>query len=123
MIAAVVLALQSVEAMRDHRRLLVVVAPDARDPQRVRQFDALRGQDAALAERDVTVIAITGDRVNGATDTASTLRQRWHLAPARFAALLIGKDGHVARRSAEPIPVAEVIATIDAMPMRRAGLR
>jgi hypothetical protein len=42
---------------------------------------------------------------------------------AAFQVLLIGKDGHVALRSAEPVAAATLQSRVDAMPMRRAGER
>ena len=56
-------------------------------------------------------------------DTADALRQRFALPPDRFTVLLIGKDGHVAVRSGEPLQGADLTRIIDAMPMRRAGQR
>jgi hypothetical protein len=37
--------------------------------------------------------------------------------------VLVGKDGHAALRRSEPIDASTLVATIDAMPMRRAGQR
>ena len=61
--------------------------------------------------------------MTGARDTAASLRTRLRLPAARFAIVLIGKDGTVALRSAEPVPADTLQGRIDAMPMRRAGQR
>jgi hypothetical protein len=115
--------MQSVAEMRHARRVLIVAAPSATDPQRVAQERALHSAGEALADRDVTVVAVTGDHVAGATDGAGVLRQRWHLPPEAFTVFLIGKDGHEALRRTTPIDSATLTAAIDAMPMRRAGQR
>ncbi len=75
------------------------------------------------ADRDISVIDLVGADVTGAGDGAAGLRKRYALKPGRFAVLLIGKDGHVALRSARPIAAERLQAVIDAMPMRRAGER
>ena len=78
---------------------------------------------STLAARDVVIVTVMADRVAGVRDSAAALRQLWSLPRDRFAVLLIGKDGHVALRQTDPITPATLIAAIDAMPMRRAGLR
>lgn len=112
-----------VDAMRHHRRVVIASAPRADDPHLLDQRRALEGWRAGAADRDVSLIEIAGDHVIGASDRADVLRRRFDLPADRFAAVLIGKDGHVADRAAAPFPAAALQATIDAMPMRRAGRR
>ena len=50
----------------------------------------------------------------------AALRRRLRVEAGRFTALLVGKDGHVALRSHEPVVAARLFPAIDAMPMRRA---
>ena len=125
MIAALALmaASPTVAAMRHDRRVLIVAAPAATDARRTQQAALLAPAARDLRECDVTVVAVTGDTVQGAGDTADALRRRWQLAPQDFTVVLVGKDGHAALRRAAPLPAADLIAAIDAMPMRRAGLR
>ena len=120
---ATALAMQSVAEMRDHRRLLVVIAPNVRDVRRYEQQDGVIDVLRQLDDRDVTVINVTGAEVRGATDHADALRRHWHVRRDAFTVLLIGKDGRVALRSMTPVRGRTIIAAIDAMPMRRAGLR
>ncbi|MGI4954966.1 MAG: DUF4174 domain-containing protein [Janthinobacterium lividum] len=111
-----------IDALRWQRRLVVVAAPAADDPRLLAQRRALAGWPGA-ADRDVTVVAIVGGAVEGADDTAAALRGRLALPADRFGVVLVGKDGHVALRSAEPVRAAALADAIDAMPMRRAGQR
>lgn len=120
---ALVMASQSIEAMRGERRVLIVAAPVAQDARRVRQEALLKAAARALRDRDVGVVDVTGDSVRGASDTAAALRRRWHLAAGAFTVVLVGKDGHEALRRTEPLSEETLVAAIDAMPMRRAGLR
>ena len=120
---AAALAMPSVAELRDHRRVLVVIAPNDRDVRRMEQQDGILDVLRQLDDRDVTLVDVTGTDVRGATDDAVSLRRRWHVGRDSFAVLLIGKDGRVALRSPTPVPGRTILAAIDAMPMRRAGLR
>lgn len=122
LVAAAMVA-QTVAQMRDHRRVLLVAAPAADDPRLRAQRTALAGWRQGAADRDLTVVELVGRVVSGAADDPVALRAAYHLAPGGFAVLLIGKDGHVAYRSAEPITADRLQGRIDAMPMRQAGER
>lgn len=123
MLLAAAMAAATVSDMRHQRRVLIVAAPSETDARRNAQRAALDAMPKDLDDRDVTVVEVTGDTVRGATDSAAALRKRWRLPKAAFGVVLVGKDGHAALRRAEPIDRATLVATIDAMPMRRAGLR
>lgn len=113
----------TVASMQWQRRVLLVSSPDRADPRLEAQRRALNGWTDDARDRDVTVVRIVGDGVEGAADAAADLRRRYGLPGDRFAVVLIGKDGEVAVRSDRPVPSASLARTIDAMPMRRAGQR
>ena len=113
----------TVRAMQHHRRVLVVAAPSPADPRLAEQRHALSGWQAGAAERDVSVVEVIGDQVRGAGDPAAALRRTWRLPARDFQVVLVGKDGHEALRRSAPLSAEALRATIDAMPMRRAGLR
>lgn len=111
------------------RRLLLVFAPSAEAPEYVRQEGLLVGHRAQLADRDVTEGAFFL-RVRGhlgaapiSATAAAALRLQLGVVGDHFAVLLVGKDGGIKLTQDRPIGAAELIAMIDAMPMRRAGLR
>jgi hypothetical protein len=113
-------AASTVAEMRDARRVLLVSAPDGQDAALRTQRDELaRGREDARS-RDLSVVEIVGDTVSGASDRAAALRAAYGVSPGRFTVVLIGKDGGVKRRSAEPISMSSLNETIDAMPMGRA---
>ncbi len=116
-------ATATVADMRHHRRVLIVAAPSESDVRRIAQRASLDAMPKELDDRVVTVVELTGDTVRGAADSAAALRTRWRLPKAAFGVVLVGKDGHAALRRAEPIDRTTLVATIDAMPMRRAGQR
>jgi len=113
----------TVAAMRDRRRVLLVSASDATDPRLDAQRRILRRWGAEADDRDLTVVEIVGDRVAGAADAAADLRRRYRLPATGYAVALIGKDGGTKLRGREPLSAERLTATIDAMPMRRAGGR
>ncbi|RZM28431.1 MAG: DUF4174 domain-containing protein [Sphingomonas sp.] len=122
-VLAAMMASMTVAEMRHQRRVLIVAAASAADARKTAQDAALAGMTKALADRDVTVVELTGDTVKGAADSAASLRERWRLPKAAFGVVLVGKDGHAALRRSAPIDATTLVATIDAMPMRRAGQR
>lgn len=122
LLAVALAASPTIAQMKWERRVLIVAAPSPEDASLAEQRRILAGWKSNAAARDLTVIEIVGDQVRGAADTAAQIRHKYHL-PATFTALLIGKDGGEKLRSAKPFPAAALEATIDAMPMRKAGQR
>ncbi|WP_448660389.1 DUF4174 domain-containing protein [Sphingomonas sp. CJ99] len=116
------LALQSaptLESMRWDKRVVVVFAADEAMAKRQR---ALLTDASGMAERDLHRIEVIGDRVSGSSTSAAALRQR--LKPdGPLTVLLIGKDGGVKLRSAEPVSQDRLFETIDAMPMRASEMQ
>lgn len=113
----------TIAQMRDQRRVLLVAAPSAADRGLAQQRRALATWRQGADDRDVSVVEVVGTYVNGSDDPAGALRHHYDLMCDRFSTVLIGKDGHVALRSATALSAAKLKATIDAMPMRRAGER
>ena len=104
-------------------RVLIVTAPASTDGRLTAQERHLR-QWSGARDRDVLVFEIVADgAARGFDDDPADIRRRLGLRRDRFGVVLIGKDGHVALRSAKPISGMRLQAAIDAMPMRRAGLR
>ncbi len=122
LLAVALAASPTLAQMKWERRVLIVAAPSQQDPALAEQRRILANWTAKGDERDVTIVEVVGDQVRGAGDTAPALRRKFRL-PSTFTALLIGKDGGDKLRSATPLPAAALEATIDAMPMRKAGRR
>ncbi len=123
LLAAALAAPTTVADMRWHKRVLLVSAPRADDPGLVAQRRALAGWDEEARDRDLAIVSVIGERVDGTKDTAGALRKRFGVPAGRFVAILIGKDGGEKMRSATPIAADVLAETIDAMPMRRGGQR
>jgi hypothetical protein len=118
----------SLASLVDHARPLLIFAATPNDPQLVIQLRRLQANASAVADRDIAVIAIPW---NSPSPTAATLtdadalaaRRRFHIAPADFAVILLGKDGGEKLRSSKPLSLDTLRNTIDAMPMRQDELR
>ncbi|SFO06815.1 DUF4174 domain-containing protein [Sphingomonas sp. OK281] len=121
-LAVALAASPTVAQMKWERRVLIVSAPTAGDATLAEQHRILAGWKANAAARDLSIVEIIGDEVHGASDSSAALRRKYHL-PATFTAILIGKDGGEKLRGTKPFPAAALEATIDAMPMRKAGQR
>ncbi|PTW45823.1 uncharacterized protein DUF4174 [Sphingomonas faeni] len=122
LLAIALAASPTVAQMKWERRILIVSAPAVDDASLTEQQRILARWKTNAAARDLTIVEIIGDTVRGASDPAAALRRKYRL-PASFTAILIGKDGGEKLRSAKPFPAAALEATIDAMPMRKAGQR
>jgi len=112
-----------VESLLWKRRVLILSAPSASDPALATQRRLLSGWKRDAADRDLTIVEVVGNAVRGAGDDAQHLRAHYRVTARAFAAVLVGKDGRVAKHSAKPIASGDLQGTIDAMPMRRAGER
>lgn len=113
----------------EHRRFLIF-APRPDDAAYALQCDLLAGEDASFAERDLlrgdfffstANGTFAGEKVSPAE--AHAARERYGVEEDRFEAVLVGKDGGVKHRSAEPVAPAQLYVLIDAMPMRRREMR
>jgi len=113
----------SIDAMRWHHRIVLVASPAPNDAAMLQQRRILADWRREAADRDIALVEITGSRVTGVSDSAATLRRRYRLPDDSVEVLLIGKDGHVGLRSPHPIAADRLRATIDTMPMRKAGER
>ena len=104
---------------RDKNRVLLIFAPNARDPRWQRQAALFRRSGAQFTDRDLVRVDIfaSGPKADLA------LRTKYHVLPGQFRVLLIGKDGHVAFGGPTPISLQTLTSAIDRMPMRREEMR
>ena len=98
-----------------HRVLVVVARPG--DPRVSVQHRLLDADPAALNERQVTIVDMVPQDARAASLQLDADDEE------AFTVLLIGKDGGVKLRRHEPVTIALLTRTIDAMPMRRQEMR
>jgi monofunctional biosynthetic peptidoglycan transglycosylase len=114
------------DSLHWQRRPLVLFAPRLDDERLVAQLEELHATEHDFIDRDMARIVVVeqGDsHADGRPLSAATvaaLRERFGVESGTFALHLVGKDGGVKRSASAPVPMAELYAQIDAMPMRRA---
>ncbi|MPZ88214.1 MAG: DUF4174 domain-containing protein [Nitriliruptorales bacterium] len=110
---------------RWRRRLLLIFSPSATEPAYQRQMSLLGGEQSALAQRELLLVHLIAKEPSRLEvqrlppGTAEDLRAQFAVEDTTFAVVLIGLDGTAKRRSAEPMPPADIFAAIDAIPMRQ----
>lgn len=115
---------------RGRNQVLLVFAPSRQNARYQEQSDMLADKTAGLNERDLILIYALADgkgrrvgtRLFGGGDEKA-LRQRYGVGPQQFRVVLVGKDGHEAYSSREPLSSTRLFGLIDAMPMRREEMR
>ena len=114
--------------LRDQYRPLLLFAAAPDDPSLLAQMTRLKDHAPGLHERDVLVVAVpfhnpSPTEASLTPADAEAARRRFHVAPADFAAILLGKDGGEKLRSSRPVAFEKLRDTIDSMPMRRQEMR
>ena len=99
-------------------RVLVVLAADPESPDLAEQRRHIESLKDGAAERDLVVV-----QPPAGTAEATALRTRLGLGSEPFQVVLVGKDGGAKLRTVKPITALELMATIDAMPMRQDEMR
>jgi hypothetical protein len=110
------------------KRVVVMLADTDADPALLEQQARLQAVAAGLVERDVVLVAATGQgvTVDGSGLDAlrvDQLRQAYAAGTSGFRLVLIGKDGGVKLRAAEPVRAGDLLALVDSMPMRQREMR
>jgi NADH dehydrogenase [ubiquinone] 1 alpha subcomplex assembly factor 1 len=106
-------------------RVLIASADAPNDPQLVSLEDERAKTGEEFADRDLILVTLlsTGESMAGnrvlTPDEVASARETLGLTTTDFALRLIGKDGTVKLSTDSAVPIAEVYALIDTMPMRR----
>jgi len=118
------------DAFADDWRPVVVFAPRRDDPRLEKVFSDVEASIDGFRERHMRLIALwdnTGMEFRLGRmirpEEAKLWRERFGVAADEFAMLLVGKDTTVKRRADDPVPMSELFAQIDGMPMRQREMR
>jgi hypothetical protein len=98
--------------------VLVVLVADPENPDLAEQKRQIESLKDGAAERELVVV-----QPPAGSAEATALRMQLGLGKEPFQAVLVGKDGGAKLRAAKPITALELMATIDAMPMRQNEMR
>ncbi len=119
----------SLGELRWENRVLVVSAVSADDAALKSQLDMVETSREEFIERDLLLVTLLDDANSYAGSRRLTrdevIRARAELGvdEAEFAVYLIGKDGGVKLSASDVVPMDDVYALIDSMPMRRREMR
>jgi len=115
----------SIEQYQWQKRALVVSTPRAHDPALREQLEAVSATRDAFDERDMVLVVLLDDAGSTAgarklaSDEVAAAREVLRIRPATFSLRLIGKDGTVKLAEESVLPMDEIYALIDGMPMRQ----
>ncbi len=110
---------------RWQNRLLLLFAPTAEHPAYQAMVGELKEQARGVTDRDLLVFRVLEagrSFQNGrelSREQAQALRQRFGVPSGAFTVVLVGKDGGVKLQERRQVPLADLFALIDSMPMRR----
>ena len=116
MVSIVSAAADPLAAARWKSGILIVFSPNAADAKLAEQRGIFKRAHTGMFERHVILLEAVGNNAS-----SHPLRQRVGAAGKDFRALLIGKDGHTAMSSAEPLTSEVLFRAIDAMPKTRSA--
>jgi Domain of unknown function (DUF4174) len=121
----------TLRAMRNCYRPLLVFAPSLDHPQLANQFNQLKERAIELKSRNLLYVPIVPEGHNQpvpaskvptarlSEDELAAMRHRFKVEPDEFLVILIGKDGEEKLTSRTPVPVDQLEKLIDSMPMRK----
>ena len=98
-------------------RVVLVFGPTDGDARFAKQMSELK-QKAELDDRQIVVMPVPSDD-KAAGKSLPYLQKKYNDGKGDFSLVLVGKDGHTAFQSDEPVSAEALFAKIDAMPMRK----
>ncbi len=110
-------------------RLLLVFAPSTSDQRYLEQTQEFGSHAVEFSDRDIIMIQIF-DHDESRVDQcplnsfeSNALKERFGIRKGQFMIILVGKDGGQKLRASSPVPLSEILALIDSMPMRQQEMR
>src|SRR3984885_9745738 len=125
----------TLRAMLNCYRALLVFAPALDTPQLVQQFNELKAHASELKTRSVLYVPIVPEGHNQpipgskvptcrlSEDELAAMRHRFKVEQPDFLVILIGKDGSEKLNSRTPVTAAQLERLIDSMPMRKSEMQ
>jgi hypothetical protein len=121
----------TLRAMRNCYRALLVFAPSLDNLPLVSEFNQLKVRAIELKSRSLLYVPIVPEGHNQpipaskvptarlSEDELAAMRHRFKVEPNDFLVILIGKDGEEKLNSPTPVTVDQLEKLIDSMPMRK----
>ena len=118
----------SLGAVRWQHRVLVLSAKQQDHPALREQLSAVEASRAQFDDRDLLLVVLLEDAQSTAggrpltSSEAEQLRAEVGIPVTSFALRLVGKDVGVKLARGKPVPMEEIYALIDTMPMRQSEM-
>ena len=121
----------SLTQLQNNARVLMVFAPDANSPSFKRQLEQVERHSFELSVRNTVVVPVStaakfSDELFtfenlplGTPSEQADARSRFHVQPGDFLVILLDQNGAVQIRSAAPVDIHELTASLDSLPDRR----
>jgi hypothetical protein len=121
----------SLAQLQSNTRMLIVFAPDANGPEFKRQLELIQRHSFELSARNTVFVPVsTASRFGeekfsfenlpvGTPDEQAEARNRFHVLPGDFLVILVDEHGAQQIRSAVPVDIHELTASLDSLPPRQ----
>jgi hypothetical protein len=121
----------SLAQLQSNARMLIVFAPDANGPEFKRQLELIQRHSFELSARNTVFVPVsTASRFGeekfsfenlpvGTPDEQAEARNRFHVLPGDFLVILVDEHGAQQIRSAVPVDIHELTASLDSLPPRQ----
>lgn len=118
----------SLSQLQNNARVLIVFAPDANSANFKRQLDLIQRHSFELSIRNTVVVPVStssrfGDEMFtfenlplGTAREQADARNRFHVQPGDFLVVLLDENGAIQIRSAVPVDIHELTASLDSLP-------
>jgi hypothetical protein len=120
---------RSLSQLQNNARVLMVFAPDANSTNFKRQLELIERHSFELSMRNTVVVPVStasrfGDELFtfenlplGTAREQADARSRFHVEPGDFLVILLDQNGAVQIRSASPVDIHELTASLDSLPI------
>jgi hypothetical protein len=121
----------SLAQLQSNSRMLIVFAPDANSPEFKRQLDLIQRHSFELSARNTVFVPVsTASRFGeekfsfenlpvGTPAEQAEARNRFHVPPGDFVVILVDERGTQQIRSAVPVDIHVLTASLDSLPPRQ----
>ena len=123
-----VIVAQDLKEYRWKNRVIIIVSEERSGDQVKEQLSELGSDSTGLVERKLEILHVSGNFYRNLENPSNWIEidnsslDKFQNSKSPFSFYLIGLDGGVKMQEERVVPVREIFAIIDGMPMRRAEL-
>jgi hypothetical protein len=121
----------SLAQLQTNTRMLLVFSPDANSPNFKMQLELIQRHSFELSARNTVFVPVsTASKYGeekfsfenlpvGSAKEQAEARARFHVQPGEFLVILLDENGNQQIRSAVPVDIHELTASLDSLPPRQ----